>query len=197
MNARRMTLRAPDAVVIALACALFALTIGAGIALGDTRQTPTQADSTLRPQDDDDDDDGGGGGGRQNSASATSFRSVVTLGTTGAGQRLPLTGVTVAGRCRSTMPPPGFPSDELAQAVVQAASGRTMDAISMFSGTFDGQSLVTEPFADTNIAQRRFGTTNVIVSSSGATATITIGASIDLDTGACTFLGQAVEAPGP
>lgn len=193
MSTRRITRRAPETVVAALLCALFALTVGTGIALGDTRQTPAQADSVLGQRDDDDDDDEG----RRSTARVTSFRSVVTLGTTGTGQRLPLTGVTVAGRCRSTMPPPGFPSDQVAQVVVEAASGRTMDALSMFSGTFGGQSLVTQPLADTNIAQRRFGTTSLIVSSSGATATITIGASIDLDTGACTFLGQAVEASGP
>jgi hypothetical protein len=192
MTPRRMTHRAPEAIVAAVVCALFALTIGAGIALGDTSQTPTRADSTSRQHDDDDDDDG-----RRNGARVTSFRSVVALGTTGAGHLLPLTGVTVAGRCRSTMPPPGFPSEELAQAVVEAGSGSTMEAVSMFAGTSGGQSLVTQPFADTNIDQRRFGTTEVIVSSRGATATITIGASIDLDTGACTFLGQAVEAPGP
>jgi hypothetical protein len=187
MTPRRMMHRAPEAVVAAVVCALFALTVGAGIALGDTSQAPTQADSTLRRQDN---------GDRQD-IRVTSFRSVVALGTTGAGQLLPLTGVTVAGRCRSTTPPPGFPSDELAQAVLEAASGRSMDALSAQSGTLAGQSLVTQPFADTNIDQRRFGTTNVIVSSGGATATITIGASIDLDTGACTFIGQAVEAPGP
>jgi hypothetical protein len=192
MTPRRMMHRAPEAVVAAVVCALFALTVGAGIALGDTSQAPTQADSTLRRQDNSDRQD----------IRVTSFRSVVALGTTGAGQLLPLTGVTVAGRCRSTTPPPipppgGFTSNELAEAVVEAGSGSTMDAVSMFSGTFGGQSLVTQPFADTNIDQRRFGTTNVIVSSGGATATITIGASIELDTGACTFIGQAVEAPGP
>jgi hypothetical protein len=186
MTPRRMMHRAPATVTAAVVCALIALTVGAGIALGDTSQTAAQADSTVRMQDD---------GARQKDIRVTSFRSVVALGTTGAGQLLPLTGVTVAGRCRSTTPPPGFPSDELAQAVLEAASGRSMDALSAQSGTLAGQSLVTQPFADTNIDQRRFGTTNVIVSSGGATATITIGASIDLDTGACTFIGQAVEAP--
>jgi hypothetical protein len=172
---------------------LFALTVGTGIALGDTRQIPAQADSVLGQRDDDDDDDDDG---RRSTARVTSFRSDVTLGTTGTGQRLPLTGVTVSGRCTLVTPPPPFGSSfAIARALVEAASGTAMDALSTFSGTFGGQSLLTQPLADTNIGDRRFGTTSVIVSSGGATATITIGGAIDLDAGTCTFLGQAVEAP--
>jgi hypothetical protein len=134
-----------------------------------------------------------GGGGDVRVTQNGSF--AVPLGQTGVGKTLPLTGVAVSGRCALVTPPPGFGTPfGLARALVEAADGKTMDAFSFQAGTIGGQSLVIAPFADTTIDGRRFGSTSFIVTSNGATATITVGGFVDMDAG-CTFLWQAVEAP--
>jgi hypothetical protein len=134
-----------------------------------------------------------GGGGDVRVTQNGSF--AVPLGQTGVAKTLPLTGVAVSGRCQLVTPPPGFGAPfGLARALVDAADGMTMDAFSFQAGTIGGQSLVIAPFADTTIDGRRFGSTTFIVTSNGATATITVGGFVDMDAG-CTFLWQAVEAP--
>jgi hypothetical protein len=119
----------------------------------------------------------------------------VPIGETGMGKTLPLTGVTIAARCALVTPPPGFGSPfGLARALLAAEDGTKMDAFSFQAGTIGGQSLLTAPFADTTIEGRGFGSTTLVLTSNGATATVTVGAFIDMAAG-CTFLWQAVEAP--
>lgn len=130
----------------------------------------------------------GGGGDVQVTQNGT---FTVPLGATGTGKTLPLTGVAIAGRCALVTPPPGFGTPfGLARALIEAEDGKTMDAFSLQAGTIGGQSLVIAPFANTTIAGLAFGSTSLIVTSNGATATITVGGFVDLDAG-CTFLWQA------
>jgi hypothetical protein len=134
-----------------------------------------------------------GGGGDVRVTQNGTF--TVPLGETGTGKTLPLTAVAISGRCALVTPPPEFGAPfGIARVLVEAEEGKTMDAFSSQSGTIGGQSLLTAPFANTTTESSRFGTTSLIVTSNGATATITVGGFIDLDAG-CKFLWQAVEAP--
>jgi hypothetical protein len=123
----------------------------------------------------------------------------VAEGETGAGKALPLTGVTVSGRCQATPSPfPGLPDGIVAQADIQAASGTTMDVFPTGSiGSPVGRSSATiggfgaPPGISTGFA----GTATAVLTSNGATATIIVGEYGDPASKTCTFLWQAVENP--
>ena len=139
---------------------------------------------------------GGGSSGVQVTQNGT---FTVAEGDTGAGKALPLTGVTVSGRCEASPSPfPGVPDGIVAVAVIQAASGTTMDVFPTGStGSPVGRSSATiggfgaPPGISTGFA----GTATGILTSNGATAAITVGEYGDPASRACTFLWQAVEIP--
>jgi hypothetical protein len=138
----------------------------------------------------------GGGGTTQVTQNGT---FTVLWGETGGAKVLPLTGVTVSGRCEA------FSSGTAAgganaRALIEAASGTTMD---FFPGDFSGASPkgVTSrllppaasflPFMGVSYSL----TPPVILTANGATATLTIGGYVDADSRTCMFLWQAIEAP--
>ena len=125
----------------------------------------------------------------------------VAVGETGAAKTLPLTGVTVAGKCELVTAPPAASEGGLAR-ILSASSG-TMDAIASSGtggqvGTFGGTTLTTGPAAvagsgaSSAIAN---GVGSAIVTANGATATITFGTHVDTTTKSCVYLWQATEAP--
>ena len=120
----------------------------------------------------------------------------VGWGTTGLGVTLPLTGVTVAGKCElvtSPPAPPGTPDIGLAR-VLLATTGN-MTAFSGNVGTVAGQSLLTIPATTASSSGINHGSGSAIVVSNGATATLTFGAQANGPDRTCTYLWQAVEAP--
>ena len=136
----------------------------------------------------------GAGGGDTRVTQEGTF--TVPFGETRVGKTLPLTGVTVSGRCDVFTAP--APPEEGANPRIEldAASGTTMDAFGGFGATIAGQTLLLPPAGGVRTSFRRnFGSIGAIVTSNGATATMTIGSGADFDTRTCTFLWQAVEAP--
>jgi hypothetical protein len=120
-----------------------------------------------------------------------------------ASKRLPLTRVTISGRLQVLVPPPqfGMPPQVLARVSLEAADGRTFDVFAPGSQASSGalaasSYLLTTPIAAVSSTEsgKRFGSVTLITTSHRATATITIGAAIDLDADTCTFLWQAVES---
>ena len=138
----------------------------------------------------------GGGGTAQVTQNGT-FN--VAWGETGGGKVLPLTGVTVSGRCEVFTLPFGTGEGANARALVEAASGTTMD---FFPGDFNASpkgvtSRLLNPAASfwPGMGVGYQLTPPVILTANGATATLTIGGYADGDSRTCTFLWQAVEAP--
>jgi hypothetical protein len=117
----------------------------------------------------------------------------VAEGETSAGKALPLTGVTVSARCESVPGPfPGVPDGIVGRLVVQAASGATMqvggspaEQTSQGIGGFGVPPGTSTPGG---------GTTTQVLTSNGATATITAAGFADPVSKTCSFLWQAVEA---
>jgi hypothetical protein len=138
-----------------------------------------------------------GGGGNAEATQHGTF--TVPWGQTGTGKVLPLTGVTVSGRCE--LIPPEAGDIALARILIEAASGTTMD---VFTETGPEQNPVgrtsiltrpissggTGPFGD--LAARN-STLDAIVTSNGATATMTLGGYVNTSSSTCTYLWQAVE----
>jgi hypothetical protein len=122
----------------------------------------------------------------------------VPWGETGSGRTLPLTGVTVSGRCELTTGPQGGEVG-LARVLFEAATGETMDAFvtNGFGINPQGQSSVL----GTPIASGgggfpvQSGTQTAIVTSNGATASITLGGFVDSGSRTCSYVWQAVETP--
>jgi len=140
---------------------------------------------------------GGGGGGNAQVTQKGTFD--VPWGETGGGKVLPLTGVTVSGRCEVFSFPFGNGEGANARALVEAASGTTMD---FFPGEFNASPIgVTSrllPPSASLIPGMGVGysaTPPVILTSNGATATLTIGGYVNADSRTCVFLWQATEAP--
>jgi hypothetical protein len=138
----------------------------------------------------------GGGGNAQVTQSGT---FTVAAGSTGSGKALPLTGATVAGRCDSIPSGSAGVSDGIvALAVVQAAGGTTMDVFRPNGGNPIGQTS-SGPFGGFGVppgsASGSSGTAQAILTSNGATATISVGGYGDPTSHTCSFLWQAVEAP--
>jgi len=141
-------------------------------------------------------------GGGSNVVVTQNGAFTVAVGETGAAKALPLTGVTVAGKCDLVPAPPAPSEGGLARILLSAPSG-TMDAIASSGtggpvGTFGGTTLTTGPAAiagggaSSAIAN---GVGSAIVTANGVTATITFGAHVDATTKSCTYLWQATEAP--
>ena len=118
----------------------------------------------------------------------------VDWGATSAPKALPLTGVTISGKCQ-IVTEPGYPDQGLAKIVISAPSG-TMDAIAIGIGTIGGTTVTTYELvrASTSVSSN---TGTGIVTANGATATITFGAQVNPTTTpkTCTYLWQATEAP--
>ena len=140
-------------------------------------------------------------GGGSNVVVTQNGTFTVAVGETGAAKTLPLTGVTVAGKCELVTAPPA-PSEGGLARILSASSG-TMDAIASSGtggqvGTFGGTTLTTGPAAvagsgaSSAIAN---GVGSAIVTANGATATITFGTHVDTTTKSCVYLWQATEAP--
>jgi hypothetical protein len=139
----------------------------------------------------------GGGGGTSQVTQKGTFN--VPYGETGGGKVLPLTGVTVSGRCEVFSPPFGGGEGANARVLVEAASGTTMD---FFPGDFNaspkGVTSRLLPPAASFFPGMGVGyslTPPVILTANGATATLTIGGYVDADSRTCMFLWQATEAP--
>ncbi|MFL5966091.1 MAG: hypothetical protein ACJ747_06010 [Gaiellaceae bacterium] len=131
----------------------------------------------------------GGGGGNTQATQKGTFS--VPIGQTAGAKRLPLTGVTISGRC-TTIPGPGPGIGGFL--VFDAATGTTMDlfpngGVGVTSATIFAGGL-PPGFTFTQFSEQ-----TVVMTSNGATASITIGGSADPTAGTCTFLWQAVEAP--
>ena len=138
----------------------------------------------------------GGGGTTQVTQNGT-FN--VPWGETGGGKVLPLTGVTVSGRCEVFSLPFGNGEGANARALVEAASGTTMD---FFPGDFNASpkgvtSRLLPPSASfaPGMGVSYQLTPPLILTSNRATATLTIGGYVDADSRTCMFLWQAIEAP--
>lgn len=132
-------------------------------------------------------------GGGSTVAVRTGTIANVAWGTTSAGTKLPLTGVTLAGRC-DIAAGPGMPENGLARLLV--TTDTTMTAFTSGAGTIGGQSLLT------NAAAISFGTSlaralgsDTVVFANGATATIAVGAQVDPGARTCTYFWQVMEAP--
>ena len=141
-------------------------------------------------------------GGGSNVVVTQNGTFTVAVGETGAAKTLPLTGVTVAGKCELVTAPPA-PSEGGLARILSASSG-TMDAIASSGtggqvGTFGGTTLTTGPAAVTWRRRvqrhREWGWIGESVTANGATATITFGTHVDTTTKSCAYLWQATEAP--
>jgi hypothetical protein len=134
-----------------------------------------------------------GGGGDVRVTQNGTF--TVPWGETGGGKVLPLTGVSVSGRCELLQAP--FGEVTLARVLIEAASGKTLDAFVNGGTNPVGQpSLLTRPlssFAEGHPAQS--GTEDAIVTSNGATAVLILGGYVDADAKTCIYVWEAVETP--
>jgi hypothetical protein len=119
----------------------------------------------------------------------------VPWGETGGGKALPLTGVSVSGRCE--VAPPEFGEITLARFLIEAASGQTMDVFTSGSTNPVGRSsLLTPPLSSVGGGfPAQSGTRDAIVTSNGATAVLNLGGYVDVGARTCTYLSQAVETP--
>lgn len=127
----------------------------------------------------------------------------VGWGSMGTGKTLPLTGVTVAGKCdlvTSPPAPPGTPEIGLGRLLITSNGMTGFTSGDLYTpgsgGTIGGQSLLTIPATTANGT----GVNNnigpaTIVTANGATATITFGVQVDAVNRTCTYLWQATEAP--
>jgi hypothetical protein len=143
---------------------------------------------------------GESGGGVQVTQNGT---FTVPAGQTLGRKTLPLTGITVSGKCEYVGSPPAPSPIVLARLQLQAASGKTLDAFAEGftpSEVIQGDSLVTNPLSAVSTpsppaTEHSSGVLSVVVTSNGATATITAGGDADWSDQTCTYLWQAVEAP--
>ena len=121
-------------------------------------------------------------------------------GVTSAPMTLPLTGVTISGKCEVQTPPPPYPLAGLARVILAAPSGG-MDAFVTTpnggGGTIGGTSVTTLPVVAYGGSSSMFGAGWAVVTANAATAQITIGAQVDMSTTpkTCSYLWQAIEAP--
>jgi hypothetical protein len=141
-----------------------------------------------------------GGGGDVRVTQNGTF--TVPWGSTGTGKLLPLTGVTVSGRCETTPPEAG--DIGLARIVLDAPSGQTMDVFAQDGGPNDPRgraTFLTRPlssggtFAGGGPLQASNGELTAIAQANAATATLTLGGYVDTAARTCVYLWQAVEAP--
>ena len=136
-----------------------------------------------------------GGGGDVRVTQNGTF--TVDWGATGTGKTLPLTGVTVSGRCELVTSPPAPPGPDIGLGRLLITTGGSMTAFSGFGfGTVGGTSLLTIPATSASGTGINYGVEPAtVVTSNGATATITFGVQVNAPERKCTYLWQAVEAP--
>jgi hypothetical protein len=136
-----------------------------------------------------------GGGGTVRATQNGTFS--VPWGETGSGKVLPLTGVTISGRCEVFSTPFGGDGAN-ARALVEAPAGKTMD---FFPGDFNASptgvsSILLPPAASFLPGMGTHASTQyAVLTANAATATLTVGGYVDPDSRTCTYLWQAVEAP--
>ena len=189
------------AVIVAVAVAVLAL--GAGVAFAATQATAAggtkvcvnNTNGLVRVADVCRDGERpltiGGGGATQVTQNGTFS---VPWGETGSGKVLPLTGVTISGRCDTI--PPEFGGGALPRLLIEAANGTTMDVFADIGTAGTGKtSVLLAPAGGSNPGGVLVGTRPAILTSNGATATITVGGTADVNARTCIFLWQAVEAP--
>ena len=136
----------------------------------------------------------GGGGGNAQATQKGTF--TVPWGETAGAKQLPLTGVTLSGRCETFSGPFGGEGAS-ARLFIETPSGQTMD---VFPGPFNSSptgvsSILLPPVASFFPGMGTNGgtTQHAILTANGATATITVGGSVDPDSRTCIYLWQAVE----
>lgn len=137
----------------------------------------------------------GGAGGSVQATQNGSF--TVPWGESGTGKVLPLTGVTVSGRC-DVIPGPFGGEGATARVLLEAPAGGTMDVFPAPFGEDPRVSSTLLPPAaglPPGMSGTGTGTQHAILTANAATATITIGGFIDAGPRTCTYLWQAVEAP--
>jgi hypothetical protein len=190
------------AVISAVAVAVLAL--GAGVAFAATQATASggtnvcvnDTNGLVRVTDSCRDGEHpltiGGGGATQVTQNGTFS---VPWGETGGGKVLPLTGVTLSGRCDNA--PPAFGEGGLPRLLIETASGTTMDVFgNLTAGAGTGKtSALLPPAGGFSPSGTSVGTQYAILTSNGATAKITVGGTQDTAARTCIFLWQAVEAP--
>jgi hypothetical protein len=191
---------------VAVAAGLLAL--GAGVALAATRTSAltsacvNDTNGVMRAADPCREGEhrvsiGGGGSGGVAVTQNGSF--TVSAGSTGGAKTLPLTGVTLSGRCETFASPFGTGEGFNARVLVEAPAGKTMD---FFPADFNASpsgvtSRLLPPVASLVPGMGTTSSTSVggVLTANGATATLTVGGAVDADARACTFLWQAVESP--
>jgi hypothetical protein len=139
------------------------------------------------------------GGGAGGVAVTQNGSFTVPAGSTGGAKTLPLTGVTLSGRCETFANPFGTGEGFNARVLVEAPAGKTMD---FFPADFNASpsgvtSRLLAPVASLvpGMGTTSFTSVGGILTANGATATLTTGGAVDADARACTFLWQAVESP--
>jgi hypothetical protein len=136
------------------------------------------------------------GGGGSSTRVTQNGTFTVPWGETGGAKALPLTGVTISGRCETFTNPFGGGDGANARALIEAPSGKTMDYFPNF-GNPPTTSSVLQPPAASFVPGMGSNTSaqHAILTSNGATATIETGGYVNSDARTCVFLWQAVEAP--
>jgi hypothetical protein len=134
-----------------------------------------------------------GGGGNATATQNGVFS--VAADTTGGSKSLPLTGLILSGRCVTIPPESG--GGMLARPLLEAASGQTIDVFSLtgIGSVVDGHSALLVPVGFESPFGTKKSSETAVVTSNGATATITFGGYVDHAAGDCKFLWQAVETP--
>ena len=134
-----------------------------------------------------------GGGGNVQATQKGTF--TVAEGETSAGKVLPLTGASVSARCDAVPAPfPGVPDGIVGRLVVQAASGTTMDIPAQYGGNAQSSTMFGGFGVPGGMPSGGGGTATMILTSNGATATITVGGFGDPASKTCTIHWQAVES---
>jgi hypothetical protein len=136
------------------------------------------------------------GGGSANAQVTQNGTFSVPWGETGTGKVLPLTGVTVSGRCEVF----SLLGSEVVNARPQlaAATGETMDVFGSRSSSspIGVSSILLPPVSSFHgPPPASEANQNAVLTSNGATATVTVGGYVDTTARTCSFLWQAVEAP--
>jgi hypothetical protein len=136
----------------------------------------------------------GGGGGNVQATQNGPF--TVAEGETSTGKTRPLTGASVSARCDAFPAPfPGVPDGIVGRLVIQAASGTTMVIPSQSGGSPQSSTTFGGFGAGPGMPTGGGGTSTLILTSNGATATFTVGGFGDPASKTCTFVWQVVESP--
>jgi hypothetical protein len=136
----------------------------------------------------------GGGGGNGTVTQNGPFN--VAADASGGAKTLPLTGVTLTGRCETFTSPFGSGQGANARVLVEAPSGKTMDFFPPeFNASPSGVSSRLLPPAASFVPNMGSPSqlVNAMLTANGATATLTISGYVAPDSLTCALLWQAVE----